>query len=105
MQYKTIIIELLQQNPQMHEQLRQQRKLMTTMEIYAKELKGRHDELQEQLAQMRPHSDAKQIASEALEIAVKEMEDCLLTVLPTDDPEALFLDQAMAFIRNPSSRG
>ena len=39
MQYKTIILELLQQRPQMHEQLRKERKLLPTMERYARELK------------------------------------------------------------------
>ena len=33
MQYKTIILELLEQRPQMHEELRQSRKLLPTLDI------------------------------------------------------------------------
>ena len=57
MQYKTIIHEMLQQRPQMHEQLRKSRKLLPTMELYARELKTSHEAWKEMLAQMRPGSD------------------------------------------------
>jgi len=103
MQYKTIILELLQQRPQMHEQLRKEHILLTTLELCAKELKTRHEELKHQFAQAKPGSEASQIASEALEMAVKELEDRLPPASQTD--EALSLDQAMASLRNPSSRG
>jgi len=105
MQYKTIILELLQQRPQMHEQLRQQRKLLPTLEIYAKELKASHEAWKEQLAQAKPGSEANQIVSEAMEMALKDLEDRLPPVSLTDDQDDLSLDQAMAFIRSPSSRG
>ena len=39
MQYKTIVLELLQQRPEIHDQLRSQRMLLPTMEHYASELK------------------------------------------------------------------
>ncbi len=105
MQYKTIILELLQQRPQMHEQLRKDRKLLTTLESYAKELKTSHEAWKEVLTQEKPDSDPSQIVSAALEIALQELRDRLLTALPTDDHETHSLDAAMAFIRNPSSRG
>ena len=105
MQYKTIILELLQQRPQMHEQLRKNRKLLPTLELYAKELKTSHEAWKELLSQLRPGSDQSQIASEALEMALKELEDRLPSESPPDDNEALFLDAAMAFIRRPTSRG
>ena len=104
MQYKTIIMELLQQRPQMHEQLRQQRKLLTTLEMYAKELKTSHEDAMAQLRQLRPDSDASQISSVALEIALKEMEDRLPPESQPDEQEELSLDQAMAFIRSPMPR-
>jgi chromosome segregation ATPase len=104
MQYKTIILELLQQRPQMHQQLQQQRKLLTTMEAYAKELKASHEAWKEQLAQAKPGSEASQISSEAFEMALKELEERLPPASRVDDQEALALDQAMAFIRDPSSR-
>ena len=105
MHYKTIILELLQQRPQIHEQLRRERKLLTTLEFYAKELKDSHEEAMEQLRQLRPGSEASQISSEAMEIALKEMEDRLPIVYPADEHETLSLDKAMAFASSPSSRG
>ena len=105
MQYKTIILELLQQRPQMHEQLRRERKLLTTLEFYAKELKHSHEDAMEQLRQLRPGSEASQISSEALEMALKEMEDRLPPESATNDHETLSLDKAMAFVSSPSSRG
>ena len=105
MQYKTIILELLQQRPQMHEQLRRERKLLTTLEFYAKELKDSHEDAMEQFRQLRPGREASQISSEAMEMALKEMEDRLRIVFPADDHETLSLDKAMAFVSSPSSRG
>ena len=99
MQYKTIIFELLQQRPQMHDQLRKSRKLLPTLELYARELKTSHEAWKEMLSQTRPGSDPSQIASEALEMALKEMEDRLPSASPQDGNEALFLDAAMAFLR------
>jgi hypothetical protein len=104
MQYKTIIYELLQQRPQMQEQLRKERKLLTALENYAKDLKTSHEGWKQLLAQMRPGSDPSQIASEALEIAVKEMEDRLPSESPQNESEALFLDAAMLFLRRPTPR-
>jgi len=105
MQYKTIILELLQQRPQIHEQLRQERKLLPTLEIYAKELKESHEAWREQLSQANPGSEVNQIASEAMEMALKDLEDRLPPVSQADDQDELSLDQAMAFVRSPSSRG
>lgn len=104
MQYKTIIFELLQQRPQMHEQLRKERKLLTTLEFYALQLKESHEGWKEQLLQARPGSDPSQIASEALEIALKELKDRLPSESPPDEKEVLTLDPAMAFIRRPMPR-
>ena len=104
MQYKTIIHELLLTRPQMHEQLRQEHKLLTALEIYAKELKTSHEGWKELLSQMRPGSDPSQIASEALEIALKEMEDRLPSESPQDEQETLSLDQAMAYLRARTPR-
>jgi uncharacterized protein YfaS (alpha-2-macroglobulin family) len=104
MQYKTIIHELLQQRPQMHEQLRKERKLLTALETYARELKTSHEGWKELLSQMRPDSDQSQISSEALEIALKEMEDRLPSESPQNESEALFLDAAMLFLRPRTPR-
>ena len=105
MQYKTIIYELMQQRPQMQERLRKERKLLTTLEIYARELKQSHEDWKVVLASANPGSDPNQIASEALEMALKELEDRLPTESPQDDQEAISLDQAMAYILGRTSRG
>lgn len=105
MQYKTIILELLQQRPEIHEQLRMSRKLLTTVEYYARELKTSHEAWKETLGQERPGSDQSQIASEAMELALKELEDRLPSASQPNDNDPLPLDAAMAFIRNHTSRG
>jgi hypothetical protein len=105
MQYKTIVLELLKERTQLHEQLRKERKLLTTMEGYASELKTSHEAWKELLSQMRPGSDRNQMANEALEIALKELEDRLPSASPPSGQDALFLDAAMMFIRNRTSRG
>ena len=105
MHYKTIVLELLQQRPEIHEQLRMSRKLLTTVEHYARELKTSHEAWKETLGQERPGSDQSQIASEALEMALRELEDRLPPESRPSGNETLYLDAAMAFIRSHTSRG
>ncbi|MGB7734798.1 MAG: hypothetical protein WBL72_13940 [Thermoguttaceae bacterium] len=104
MQYKTIIHELLQQRPAMHEQLRKERKLLPMMEKYAHELKTSHEAWQEMLLGLRPGSNRTQIASEAFELALKEMEDRLPSASSQDGNQPQFLDAAMLFLRRRTSR-
>ncbi len=103
MMYKTMILEMLQQRPQIHDQLRKDRNLLATMERYAMELEAIHEAWQEVLFQARPDSDPNQIASEALEMALSDMEDRLSNESAQESHEALSLDQAIAFIRKPTS--
>jgi hypothetical protein len=105
MKYKTIVHELLEQRPKMLVQLRRKRKLLSTLELCARELKTSHEAWKELLSQMRPGSDPHQIASEALEIALKELEERWPSESPHNEQEAVFLDAAMLFIRRPTSRG
>jgi hypothetical protein len=98
MQYMTIIHELLQQQPQTHEHLRKSRKLLSTVEQYAKELKSRHEAWKKMLAPLRPGSRPEQIASEALEFALQEVEGYLPSDTPEDEAHR-FLDAAMFFHR------
>jgi hypothetical protein len=105
MKYKTIILELLKERTELHERLRKERKLLATVELYAKELRNSHHAWKELLTQMRPGSSQSQIASEALEMALKELEDRLPSASPRSDNEALFLDAAMMFINRHTSRG
>jgi hypothetical protein len=104
MQYKTITLELLQQRPEIHDQLRKDRKLLLTMELYARELKTNHEAWKETLSGQRPGSDQSQIASEAMEMALTELEDRLPHASPPDAAEPLSLDGAMAFVRRHTWR-
>ena len=65
MLYKTIILELLQQQPEIYDQLRRSKKLLATLNLYSSQLKARHETWKQRMAETRPHSDANQIASEA----------------------------------------
>ena len=86
MLYKTMTLELLQQRPQIYEQLQSQRKLLATLDHYAMELKALHELWKAQLAKARPESAPEQIASEALELALHDLADSLPTESsPTDD--------------------
>jgi hypothetical protein len=105
MQYKTIVLQLLEQNPQLRDQLKRERQMLPTMERYALELKTRHEAWKERLSQAMPGSDESQIASEALEMALKELEDRLPSASRPADREALSLDGAMAYVRRPTPRG
>ena len=67
MQYKTIILELLQQRPEIHEQLRKDRKLLPAMEFYARELKTSHEAWKETLSQgAHRHNRVKQLCRNLL---------------------------------------
>jgi len=104
MQYKTIVLELLKERTELHEQLRLTRRLLLTLETCAKELKASHESWKETLSEANRSSDPSQIASEALELAIKELEDRLPSVSPPDDKEPLSLDEAMASIHSHTSR-
>ena len=105
MQYKTMILEMLRDRPQTHEQLRKERKLLSTTEQYAKELRASHQAWTDMLSQMRPGSSQTQLFSEALEIALKELEDRLPSESPWDESPTQFLDAAMLFVRPRTPRG
>jgi hypothetical protein len=103
MQYKTIVLELLQQHPEIHQQLQSKRTLLATLELYARELKTSHEAWKARLCEALPGSNPSQIVSEALEIAVWELEDGLHSEFPPDESEPLTLEGVMAFIRGHST--
>ena len=100
MLYKTMILELLQDRTELHEQLRLTRTLLPTLEAFAQELKTGHEAWKEALTHLRPGHDLSQISSVALEMALKDLEDRLPFEFPPDGTEPLSLDAAMAFINN-----
>lgn len=89
MHYKTIVLELIQQRSELHEQLRISRRLLPTLEAWGRELKTRHEAWRGRLWQATPGRNRGQIASEALELAVKELEDRLPSTSPRDEDEAV----------------
>lgn len=98
MQYKTIVLELLRERTELHEELRLTRQLLPTLDTCSQELRASHQSWMETLRAANPGSDPIQIESEAMELAVKELEDRLPSVSQADEPEPLSLDAAMAFI-------
>ena len=103
MQYKTIVLELLKQQPELYEQLRVARTLLPTLETWSTELKTSHESWKETLAEAKPDSHPSQIASEAMEMALKELEDRLPSVSHSEDGQTL--DTAMAFVRRHTPNG
>lgn len=78
MQYKTIALELLQQIPELHERLRQNRTLLSTLEQLAAGLKDSHEEWKTRLTQSNPTSSEAQVSSAAMEMALKDLQAALL---------------------------
>lgn len=105
MLYKTIVQHLLESRSQMHEALRKERKLLTTLEAYAKELKDSHESWMGILQQEAPERTREQVSAEAFELAVSELTDRLPPESPQAGQEELSLDQAMAHICRHSPRG
>jgi hypothetical protein len=99
MQYKTIVLGLLKERPEIHRKLRRSRTLLPTLNRYARELKANHERWKERLSQAKPGSSQTQIASEALEIALKELEDSLPATSSPNQSKPLTLKAAMTFIR------
>jgi hypothetical protein len=100
MQYKTMVLELLQQRTEIYDRLCKNRTLLATLERYAKALKTRHESWTDRLSQASLGFDRSQIASEALEFAGKELEDCLPSESMPDDSDPLSLEAAIAFVRH-----
>ncbi len=99
MQYKTIVLEMIQRRPQLYEQLRRERMLLAAVDSYAEELKTLHDVWTELLLQQKPDSAPSQVASEAMEMALQALEDFLPSASAPQESDALSLDAAIAFVR------
>jgi hypothetical protein len=101
MHYKTITLELLRQNPLLHQQLQSSGTLLQAMEHYAALLKAHHLTWMDSLERQRPGRDPTQFSSQALEMAVQDLRDAL-PAGSTSNAEAaaepLSLDAAMAYL-------
>jgi hypothetical protein len=99
MLYKTMVLELLQQHPEIHDRLRSRRSLLPALDRYANELKTRHDAWTEVLTQAIPGRAESQVASAALEVALRELAYYLDSGSPPDPDQPLSLEEVMAFLR------
>ena len=99
MHYKTIILELIQDRPELYEALRTSKRLLPALDTYAIDLKNSHEAWKARIAQTRGGSDPMQVASEAMELAIEEFQEHLPCDSPSDGEEPLSLDAAMRFIR------
>ncbi len=89
MHYKTIVLELLQQDPALYSELQRRKTLLQTVEEHAMALRDMHLSWKGQLAQKQPGSDPSQISSAALELALQQLRAALpLASAPTaETPE------------------
>lgn len=107
MQYKTIVMELLEQQPPLHESLKQERKLLQTIESLARELKTTHEQIIGDLSEQQPPPPSDRssgISSQAMEMAVAELQDRLATLSGGENDETLTLDQIMEQVIQHSPR-
>jgi hypothetical protein len=81
MQYKTITLGLLQENPRYHEQLRKDGLLLPALNHYAAELKASHEYYKMRLAMTQGGPEL--IAMEAAELAIQDLRDSLPTGFQT----------------------
>jgi hypothetical protein len=99
MLYKTIVLELLRDHPDLHLKLQADKTLLPTLERCAGELRSSHEAWKNRLWLARPGSDESQLASEALELALKDLADRLRSGSRPVATEPLSLDEAMVFLR------
>lgn len=73
MLYKTIILQLLEDRPQIYNQLKAERKSLATIEALALQLKAEQQAVLADLKQACPEVDQTQLASQSLELALAEL--------------------------------
>lgn len=99
MRYKTMVLELIQERPELTAKLRLEKTMLKAVETYALELKASHEAWKERLQASNQGNSTEQIEAEALELALQELQDRLPSASIPNDEEVLSLDAAMAFLR------
>ena len=102
MQYKTIVLELLQeQYPALCAQMQKERGLLSAVQHYGLSLKGFHEGWIDRISTRKPDLDPLQLTSQALELAIEDLKEVLSSDFPPSGPVAdgLSLDDAMMHIR------
>lgn len=88
MLYKTITLEMLQEEPALYEELRSSKRLLPALEAYATELRDSHLAWVDRLNQAQPGRDPAATSSEAMELAIASLSDHLRCASPKDGMEA-----------------
>jgi hypothetical protein len=102
MQYKTIVLELIQENSGLYEELRSSKRLLPAIDAYSIELRTSHHIWMEAMALQRPGGDPSQVSSEALELAIHDLTGHLPFASPVAGANPVSLDGAMNFLRKHS---
>jgi hypothetical protein len=96
MQYKTIILELIQQNETLHDRLRSNRSFLATVDRLAAQLKADHETYLNEMAMQEPAASRPAVSQQAFEMAIKEAEEQLMamTTAEVTIPEAASMSAA-----------
>jgi hypothetical protein len=96
MRYKSMVLELLEQHPVIHNQLRSSRTLLSTIDRLATGLKSSHEEWMSNLRQSMQGSSESEITSTAMELAIEELESVLSSDSLTDGDDQQVSDHPIA---------
>lgn len=77
MKYKSIILTLIEQNPQLHAELKSSRSLLATVEREARAFKDQHEGYLADLTNQAPEAAVGALSSQAFEVALADMESRL----------------------------
>lgn len=74
MKYKSIILTLIEQNPQLHAGLKSSRSLLATVEREARAFKEQHEAFLAELTDREPKAAVGALSSQAFEMALADIE-------------------------------
>lgn len=93
MQYKTIVLELLESQPALSEKLKANSSLLSTMETIAEQLRTNHLQLVEQTQLKRQEAAGEAIRSQALEHQIEQLKRYLHTLATQSDQQTITATQ------------
>ncbi len=102
MLYKTVVLDLIQQDRRFYRNLKRTRRLMATIDCLSQELRQSHLAWKAELQDLNPQAIPNLISSEAFEHALQEIQNRLRFVSSENEAETDQLEQAIRFIRNHS---
>ena len=104
MQYKMIVLQLLEQHPELYGQVRDRGHILPMVEYYACELKTIHEAWNAAMLQSKTDRQAGQIEGGALELALQELQARLPGGSTMHRNQATSLDSMAMVFRSYSSR-